>query len=176
MLLLAMIALPSIDAGVIDLTTNLTTSPYGRVLNAYTPLTNSNIKTAAQLWVSNQASATSTYGLVHNWDLSQVTNLAHVWCGYDEEYCGQAYQAMRNFNGDFSMWDVSKVAQMESTFYNAYAFNGDISKWDVSKVTIMQWTFHEASAFDRDLNQWDVAKVTIMQGSKSIRILGNDLT
>ncbi len=46
----------------------------GRVLNTHTPLTDSNIKTAAQLWVSNQASATSTYGLVHTWDLSQVTN------------------------------------------------------------------------------------------------------
>ena len=72
MLLLAMIALPGIDAGVIDLT-NLTTSPYGRVLNAYTPLTDSNIRTAARLWVSDQASATSTYGLVGTWDVGKVT-------------------------------------------------------------------------------------------------------
>jgi hypothetical protein len=60
-------------------TTNLWPEPrtrQGRVLNADTPLTNSNIKTAAQLWVSNQASATTTYGLVSTWDLSQVTDLA----------------------------------------------------------------------------------------------------
>jgi len=60
-------------------TTNLWPEPkprQGRVLNAYTPLTDSNIKTAAQLWVSNQASATTTYGLVSTWDLSQVTDLA----------------------------------------------------------------------------------------------------
>ena len=81
MLLLAVVALPGIDAGIIDsatLTTgvmNLTHS-HGRVLSAYTPLTDSNIKTAAQLWVSNDASAPSTYGLIHTWDLSQVTSLA----------------------------------------------------------------------------------------------------
>jgi hypothetical protein len=111
MLLLVMIALPGIDAGVIDLT-NLTTRPYGRVLNAYTPLTDSNIKTAAQLWVSNEASATLTYGLVNTWDLSQVTSLAKVWCGYDETNCGSAYVAMRSFNGGIRMWDVSKVTTM----------------------------------------------------------------
>jgi len=73
-LLLAVIALPGIDAVGVDSAT-LTTSPYGRVLNSYTPLTDSNVKTAAQLWVSNQASAASTYGLVHTWDLSEVTNM-----------------------------------------------------------------------------------------------------
>jgi hypothetical protein len=70
-LLLAAIALPGIDAGVIDLET--TTSPYGRALNTYTSLTDSNIKTAAQLWVSDQASAFSTYGLVRTWDVARVT-------------------------------------------------------------------------------------------------------
>jgi surface protein len=132
-LLLAMIALPGIDAGVIDLT-NLTTSPYGRVLNAYMRLTDSNIKTAATLWVSNQVSATSTYGLVYAWDLSQVTTLEKIWCGFDASYCGQAYLALRSFNGDLSIWDVSKVTTMKWTFLKNEAFNGDISKWDVSEV------------------------------------------
>jgi surface protein len=133
-ILLVMIALPGIDAGVIAMT-NLTTSPYGRVLNVYTPLTDSNINTAAQLWVSNQASATSTYGLVPTWDLSQVTTTEKLWCGWDASYCGQAYMTTRqSFNGDLSIWDVSKVTTMKWTFLKAQAFNGDISKWDVSKV------------------------------------------
>jgi hypothetical protein len=71
--LLAVIALPGIDAGVIDL--EIITSSYGRVLNTYKPLTDSNIKTAAKLWVYDHASATSTYGLVQMWDLSQVTTM-----------------------------------------------------------------------------------------------------
>jgi hypothetical protein len=115
MLLLAVIALPGIDAGVIDLMTLNTGSTLRQVLNTYTPLTDSNMKTAAQLWVSNQASATSTYGLVHTWDLSQVTSLANVWCGYDSTNCGSAYVAMRSFNGDISMWDVSKVTSMNKS-------------------------------------------------------------
>ncbi len=73
----------------------------------------SNIKAAAQLWVTDQASATSTFGFVHTWDLSQVTSLEKVWCGKDANDCGhQAYMAMRSFNGDISMWDVSKVTSM----------------------------------------------------------------
>jgi surface protein len=96
MLLLAVIAMPGIDA-------------------AITPLTDINIKTAAELWVSNQASAASTYGFVNTWDLSQVTSLAHVWCGYDSIYCGSAYVAKRSFNGDISMWDVSKVTSMNGS-------------------------------------------------------------
>ncbi len=57
MLLLAVIALPGIDAGV-------------------TPLTDSNIRTAAQLWVSNEGDATSTYGPVHLWDVVTVTDMS----------------------------------------------------------------------------------------------------
>jgi hypothetical protein len=113
-LLLAVIALPGIDAVGIDSAT-LTTSPYRRVLNSYTPLTDSNVKTAAQLWVSNQASAASTYGLVDSWDLSQVTSLANVWCGYDAANCGSAYSAMRSFNGNISGWDVSKVTSINQS-------------------------------------------------------------
>ncbi len=87
----------------------------GRVLNIYTPLTDSNIETAAQLWVSNEASATSTYGLVHTWDMSQVTSLENVWCGYDATQCGSAYVAMWSFNGNIGMWDVAKVATMSGS-------------------------------------------------------------
>jgi hypothetical protein len=65
MTILAVIALPGINAGagVDDLVT-------------YTPLTDSNIKTAAKLWISDQTSATSTYGLVHSWDVTNVTDMS----------------------------------------------------------------------------------------------------
>jgi surface protein len=107
-------------------------------LNTYTPLTDSNIKTAAILWVSDETSATSTYGPVHTWELSQVTSLEKVWCGYDATACSAAYLAMRSFNGDVSMWDVSQVTTMYYTFRKASVFNSDISKWDVGKVTTMR--------------------------------------
>ena len=135
LLLLIMIALPGTDADVSDLAalttvgkdhtkhmTNLWPEPrprQGRVLNTYTPLTDSNIKTASELWGVKKASATSTYGLIHTWDLSQVTNLANVWCGFGFGLglgqCGSAYEAMQSFNGDISMWDVAKVTTMSES-------------------------------------------------------------
>jgi surface protein len=141
-------------AVVIDLNNATWSKPrhsQGRVLNAYTPLTDLDIKSAAILWVSDQTSATSMYGPVHTWDLSQVTSLEKVWCGYDSTACSSEYVAMRSFNGDVSMWDVSRVTTMSNTFRKSSAFNSDISKWDVSRVTNMR-------------------------NSKSIRILENDLT
>ncbi len=138
-------------------------------------LTDFNIRTAAQLWVSNRESATSKYGLVHTWDISQVTTLDNLWCGYDSSAGDLPYMAMRSFNGDISMWDVSKITTMEWAFLKAEAFNGDISKWDVSKVTSMKETFCDAYAFNADISKWDVSKVVDMYASESIFTLGNDL-
>ncbi len=48
----------------------------GRVLNIYTPLPDSHIlKVAVNLWVSDQAAATSTYGPVNTWDVANVINM-----------------------------------------------------------------------------------------------------
>jgi surface protein len=44
----------------------------------------------------------------------------------------------KNFNGNISKWDTSRVTNMESTFNQAVAFDGDISLWDVSSVTNMK--------------------------------------
>jgi hypothetical protein len=83
-----------------------------RILNAYELLTDDNIKEAAQHWVSNPSDATSRFGPVDKWDVSQVTNLENVWCGAPS--CGGNYTAMRSFNGDISKWTVSKVTTMRS--------------------------------------------------------------
>ena len=83
-----------------------------RILNAYEPLTDDNIKEAAQHWVSNPSNATSRFGAVDTWNVSQVTNLESVWCGGGAPDCG-GYTAMQSFNGDISKWDVSKVTTMQ---------------------------------------------------------------
>ncbi len=116
-------------------------------------LTDSNILRAADLWVTDSLSATALYGAVDTWDLSQVTSLEGVWCGYDDDpdYCGGAYEEKQLFNDDISKWDTSKVISMVDTFDRARSFNGDISNWDVSKVYDMSY-------------------------SKSIHIFENDLT
>ena len=47
---------------------------------------------------------------------------------------------------------------------------------NVIGLLFLATVFYGASTFNGDLNQWDVAKVTDMGGSKSIRMLENDLT
>ncbi len=47
---------------------------------------------------------------------------------------------------------------------------------EYNRPSFLVTVFSSASVFNRDLNVWDVATVTTMYSSKSIRILGNDLT
>jgi hypothetical protein len=47
---------------------------------------------------------------------------------------------------------------------------------ECNRPSCLAIAFQFASVFNGDLNQWDVAKVTTMPGSKSIRILENDVT
>ncbi len=106
-----------------------------------TLLTDDNIQAAAQLWATDRSSANATYGTVETWDVSEVTSLENVWCGYDGR-CGQELEldAMRKFTGDLSTWNVAEVTNMRGTFWAARSFNGDLSTWNVAKVTTMEWS------------------------------------
>jgi surface protein len=48
-------------------------------------------------------------------------------------------------------------------FENAKSFNGAISLWDVSKVTNMNFMFKGAESFHTDIDMWDVSKTTSMR-------------
>ena len=67
-----------------------------------------------------------------------------------------------DFNQDIGSWDVSKVTQMTSMFMYCKAFNQDIGNWNTSKVTSMKAMFYQADAFNQDIGSWDVSKVTQM--------------
>ena len=76
---------------------------------ALTPLTDSNINAAADLWNSNPTQAESTYGHISEWDTSHVTKMREVFAGV---------QGNTNpFNGDVSKWDTSAVTDMYGCFY-----------------------------------------------------------
>ena len=113
-------------------------------------ISDSNIQSAVDLWVSDQASAAIKYGQIGTWDTSAVTNMTSL------------FQSKTTFNEDIGGWDVSNVTNMSYMFYEAAAFNQDIGSWDVSKVTNMSYTFYEAAAFNQDVSSWDVSKVTNM--------------
>ena len=115
-----------------------------------TPLTDNNFQTAVNLWFSNEATATATYGHISDWNVSGVTNL------------DSAFENRVSFNEDISDWDVSAVTDMNSTFMRANAFNQDIGDWNVSNVTDMGYMFDDASSFNRDIGDWDVSAVTKM--------------
>jgi hypothetical protein len=46
---------------------------------------------------------------------------------------------------------------------------------EFDRPSFLATVFSDAYAFNGDLNQWDVAKVADMSGSKSLRIVENDL-
>ena len=93
--------------------------------------------------------ASSFNGDLSEWDVSRVTNMAHM------------FYSARSFNGDLSKWDVSAVTSMEHMFYSAKSFNTDLSKWDVSKVSSMWGMFYAASSFGQVLyGAWRSSKAT----------------
>ena len=92
-------------------------------------ITDANIQTAVDLWVSDRSAATTTYGNISDWDVSQVTDMSEL------------FKDKTNFNDDISNWDVSNVTNMSVMFSDATSFNQDISSWDVSSVTDMSAMF-----------------------------------
>ena len=103
-----------------------------------TPITNDNIHEAVDLWLSDECSATLTYGYISDWDVSNVT------------YMDSLFYESTSFNGDLSSWDVSSVTDMNTMFWLATSFNGDLSSWDVSSVTDMEGMFDGASALSEE--------------------------
>ena len=120
----------------------------------YTFTSKTQLQTAVNLWISNRASAISTYGQINTWCTGNVTDM------------GGLFNGKTTFNDDISNWNVSNVTNMSQMFYNASAFNQDLSAWDVSSVTNMAQMFRIASAFNNGgaagIGAWDVSNVTGM--------------
>jgi len=119
------------------------------------------LRTAVNLWVSDEASAIATYGQINTWCTGNVTDMS------------QLFQNKTTFNDDISNWDVSNVTSMENTFYNATSFDQDISAWNMSSVTSTRYMFYFASSFDQNINAWNVSSVTNMYGMLSFMSVFN---
>ena len=59
-----------------------------------TPLTNSNFQTAVNLWFSDEANATATYGHIKDWNTSAVTNMQNAF--YNRTHLRQTYLGWDN--------------------------------------------------------------------------------
>ena len=116
-----------------------------------TPLTNSNFQTAVNLWFSNEANATATFGHISDWNTSAVTDMAN------------AFKDRTTFNEDVGNWDTLKCyfnESMKCPFRGASTFNQDLSLWDVSTVTTMLRMFNDATTFNQPVGGWNVSSVT----------------
>jgi len=134
---------------------------WGTCPTAQTPITDANIQTAVDLWVSDPSAATTTYGAISTWNVSQVTDMSYL------------FNNKTTFNGDISSWDVSSVIDMRYMFDNASSFNRDLSSWDVGDVTDMYRMFLDASSFNQDIGAWNVSSVTNMFGMFSYALVFN---
>ena len=140
-----------------------------------TAITDANIQTAVDLWISDSAAATTTYGVISDWDVSQVTDMGGLFNGkttFNDDISNwnvssvtnmyRMFRSASSFNQPIGVWNVSNVTDMSSMFDNTIIFNQDIGSWDVSSVGNMQDMFKYASAFNQDLSSWDTAAVIYM--------------
>ena len=88
-------------------------------------------------------------------DVSEVTNMTDLFNCYTGPRFGPDY---KDLNPDISKWDVSKVASMESMFWNCRNFNCDISEWNVGEVRNMYGMFWDCKNFNQDISKWNVGK------------------
>lgn len=137
---------------VTNMQTDVSGSLNAPTILATTPLNNTNIHTAVDLWIDDNSKAITEYGDIQQWQTSEVTDMKLLFFN------------KTSFNGDIANWDVSKVTEMYGMFWNANAFNQDVSAWNTEKVTNMQGMFWNANIFNQDVSAWNTSKVTSMSG------------
>jgi surface protein len=114
------------------------------------PITDANFTTAVNLWFSDEANATATYGHINDWNVTAVTNMSN------------AFKDRTTFNEDISGWDVSNVTNMQTMFSNASSFNQPIGGWNVSSVSRFAGMFNRADAFNQEIRDWNTSSATHM--------------
>ena len=62
------------------------------------------LKDAVNIYLDNPENAKKKYGLIENWDTSNVTNMSYMFDG------------ATTFNWDISSWDISSIMDMSGIF------------------------------------------------------------
>ena len=69
---------------------------------------------ARDAWCADPAAAAATYGLINQWDVSQVQDLSYMFCGMSAALWQQrgCKPTCSTFNEDIDGWDVSRVTSL----------------------------------------------------------------
>jgi surface protein len=118
------------------------------------------LKTAVDLWISNEDEARVQYADIITWDTGQVTDMSNLFSGHRVGEDGAAA-----FNANISAWNTASVTNMGAMFDGAAAFNVDISAWDTGRVAAMVFMFRSATAFNANISAWNTGQVTDMTGT-----------
>jgi surface protein len=129
-------------------TPSISNKEYVAPQSNFQPADKAALVTAVNLWVSDNATALATYGVINTWDTSLITDMSGL------------FQSKTTFNDNIGDWDTSSVTTMNNMFYEAEAFNQDISSWNTSKVDGMVRMFRDAASFNQNISAWDVGAVT----------------
>jgi len=108
----------------------------------------------------------TTYGLIANWNTSQVTSMANAFSTSNPNYSAITTERIPFFNKNINLWNTSAVTSMDTMFYEAAEFNQPLAtngdSWNTSAVTNMSFMFFGATAFNQDISSWNTSKVTDM--------------
>jgi surface protein len=117
-----------------------------------TSITDANIAAAVSAWRTSPSTATTTYGLIADWDTSAVISMHGLFWDHT------------SFNGDISRWNTGSVSLMSFMFFNAGSFNQNIGGWNTGSVTSMERMFYRAYVFNQNIGRWN-----------TVRLVGNGL-
>ena len=116
--------------------------------------TKAELEAGIDAWLANEADATSIYGEINTWDVSNITDMMQLF---------SQTKGRGTFNdGDISNWDVSNVTTMNQMFDNNKVFNQPIGNWDTGNVNDMMGVFMSAFEFNQDISSWNTSNVTTM--------------
>lgn len=119
------------------------------ILNRFKPKDKNELKQAVKLYCTDKQLAINTYGIIDNWDTSNITDMSWL--------CTNT-----TFNEDISQWDTSNVTDMSWMFCDCRLFNQPLNDWDVSSVKDMGMMFYGCSRFNQPLDNWDTSNVKDM--------------
>ncbi|GMH71347.1 hypothetical protein TrST_g3334 [Triparma strigata] len=103
---------------------------FSTTLRRYFKFGNKSLRVAGEEWCEDSGKAEVKYGHISCWDVSEVTNMDHLFCANAFFKNGHSYRAAKMFHSDISRWSIDRVKSMKHMFDGAESFN---------RATIVNW-------------------------------------